>query len=292
MATLRLQFQGWCLIRLTTDPDPSDEPRGISGYTFAFAGEPNLDGVIRLQPPSNFLRPHSEHGFGVSVQSAERLDGVGGPTDVPALRGARVNLLGRPKLANRNHVLTQPGFEPIVPFHLQISRKGIRIRRKALLDVNSPNRPVWKTPSEDLAKQGAAGMAYEPDTIARATGISDSLAEAKRRCDTLKGRLKVLQDKQQRNGEDLEEMARLEGRIAELKIGIKNPSDRRIFTRYFVERFGFQLLGKADIQGDEMGILGGNLDRNNPWEVRFWMGAWDPDLLCAFMQGSLLIPYV
>jgi hypothetical protein len=27
------------------------------------------------------------------------------------------------------------------------------------------------------------------------------------------------------------------------------------------------------------------------WQVYFWIGAWDPDVMCAFMQGSLEIPY-
>ncbi len=40
---LVVRFRGWCTIRLPTDPDPSDEPRGASGYTFAFSGEPDLD---------------------------------------------------------------------------------------------------------------------------------------------------------------------------------------------------------------------------------------------------------
>ena len=46
---LVLEFEGWCSLRLPTDPDPSDEPRGISGYTFAFAGEPDFDRVLNLQ---------------------------------------------------------------------------------------------------------------------------------------------------------------------------------------------------------------------------------------------------
>ena len=40
--SLVLTFQGWCLILVATDPDPSDEPRGVSGYTFAFGAEPDL----------------------------------------------------------------------------------------------------------------------------------------------------------------------------------------------------------------------------------------------------------
>ena len=37
-----LKFTGWFQCRLATDPDPTDEPRGVSGYVRAVAGEPDL----------------------------------------------------------------------------------------------------------------------------------------------------------------------------------------------------------------------------------------------------------
>ena len=46
-----LKFTGWFQCRLATDPDPTDEPRGVSGYVRAVAGEPDLDRILRLQPP-------------------------------------------------------------------------------------------------------------------------------------------------------------------------------------------------------------------------------------------------
>ena len=46
-----LKFNGWFQCRLATDPDPTDEPRGVSGYVRAVAGEPDLDRILRLQPP-------------------------------------------------------------------------------------------------------------------------------------------------------------------------------------------------------------------------------------------------
>ena len=72
---LALSFEGWCSLRLPTDPDPSDEPRGISGYTFAFAGEPDFDRVLNLQPRAGMR--YRSHGpkLGVTVRSAIRSDG-------------------------------------------------------------------------------------------------------------------------------------------------------------------------------------------------------------------------
>ena len=46
-----INFAGFFQIRLPTDPDPTDEKRGVSGYTFALAGEPDFDRILRLHDP-------------------------------------------------------------------------------------------------------------------------------------------------------------------------------------------------------------------------------------------------
>jgi hypothetical protein len=46
---LILNFEGYFQMRMATDPDPADEKRGVSGYTFALVGEPDLDAKIHLQ---------------------------------------------------------------------------------------------------------------------------------------------------------------------------------------------------------------------------------------------------
>lgn len=45
-----LDFEGFFLCRLATDPDPSMEERGISGFTYAVAGESLLNPAIFCQP--------------------------------------------------------------------------------------------------------------------------------------------------------------------------------------------------------------------------------------------------
>lgn len=45
-----VEFEGFFLCRLATDPDPSLEQRGISGFTMAVAGESLLDPSIFCQP--------------------------------------------------------------------------------------------------------------------------------------------------------------------------------------------------------------------------------------------------
>ncbi|MCT4622796.1 MAG: hypothetical protein N4A46_04170 [Schleiferiaceae bacterium] len=43
MGYIELQFEGFWQCRLATDPDPSDEQRGVSGFTYAIAGESLLE---------------------------------------------------------------------------------------------------------------------------------------------------------------------------------------------------------------------------------------------------------
>ena len=48
---LFIKFEGWFQCRLATDPNPTDEPRGVSGYMKALPGEPDFDRIIRFHSP-------------------------------------------------------------------------------------------------------------------------------------------------------------------------------------------------------------------------------------------------
>ena len=57
---ITIEFGGYFNCRQTTDPDPTDDPYGTSGYTVAMTGEPLLDQIIRLQwqEGKSHLRPN------------------------------------------------------------------------------------------------------------------------------------------------------------------------------------------------------------------------------------------
>jgi hypothetical protein len=212
----------------------------------------------------------------------------GRTVDVPSLAKAKVELLGEPRLENRNWTLTLPGYEPIYPFDLSITGKGVRIRRSAPFYPDKPeDPPIWKVPQDKLLEFGARGIEFEPETIGRATGIWDPVLLVRERHRLLKEDLAKTKNPTAKTA--------LKGRIAELEIALKSVSagkpDRRIRARSYVERFAFPIGGGgAEIAGDPEKFRGA-LDSTKPWPVSFWLGAWDPDLLCAYMEGSLQIPY-
>ena len=289
--TLLLELAGWCMIRQPTDPDPYDERRGVSGYTFAFGDEPDLNRVIYMQPSQ--ASPARSHGppHGVTVRKALKMGGPA-PNELSNLVGATFDLLNDPMLENRNWALTKPGYEPITPFDIEIRSRdrSMSIRRDVPLDPAHPELPAWKLSEEALVVKGATGLAFEPETIGHATGLWDFVSIAQERRTLLQ---KDLDAMVANGGAGSAAESILKGRIAELTIGIDNPKDRRIGVRRVIERFGFGLTGAPASITDPNDLLQGTLDasKDAQWRIDFWMGAWDADALSCYFEGALQIPY-
>lgn len=299
---LVVEFAGYGLMRVPTDPDPTDETRGVSGYTFAFGPEPDLDREIRLQPAAKYIRSHSPK-MGVFVTGATRQFAQPGKPDkpLPLLIGAAMDWEDGPKLENRNLILTVAGMEPISPFNLRIVNDKIDIYRTVPINSGDPTQPVYKASAANLSRMAAYGMLPEPDTVRRATGMWDPYKRLLERIALLERDKHELeaQPKTQKN-EDL--MAVIDGRLAQLYIGRDDPSNRRVANSVMVERFGFGMDGgTCAVKGQEDEVLGGKLysapfgpgGNQSPsgWKIAFWIGGWDADLLCAYFQGTLQAPY-
>lgn len=277
MNSLTLSFKGWFLCRLATDPDPTDEPRGVSGSTFALPGEPDLDRIIVMQdPPPEVVRSCSPR-IGVYVTSAKAAG-----RKVDALLGARVNLLDGPRFENRNFVLTVAGYEPIVPFHLEVRSDDLRLARSTVLWSEHPDLPVHQVPRERLERMGARGLRTDPEQVLAETGVDDPLDNRRERRRTLARELSNASDPLLRAG--------LARRIAELDIGLADPTDERVVNLTAIEEFTLELAGPATVQGQLPDNL--QVDVEPPWLVDFWMGGWDADLCCGFMKGQLQVPLV
>jgi len=254
---LRLVFEGWFQCRLATDPDPPDEPRGVSGWTFAVAGEPDLDRIIRLQPEGATPRLGGPP-VGVSVTSVEH-----GGTAVSdhVLVGARLSLAGDPVFDGRNHIEADAGREPIRPFELSVTKGDVSIVRTHI-ENGIPGTP------DGLAKE----MGPIPPELAQRLGISDPAAVRAARKAMLEARLAE-------PGVSDTERAALGKRIPELR-----QSGIQIILFGVALPYRFAVNGAA-MASDPFKSLGGVPDPSKEWPIAFFMGAWDADALCGFMSG-------
>src|ERR1700750_2885155 len=149
---LYLSFEGYFQMRMATDPDPSDEPRGVSGYTFALAGEPDFDNLLHLQPDEEGV---VERRFGVGPDAPGPRVGVtvrqgrwvGGEalryTEAPEYRGARVAFVNA-QLTERNGIVIRNDLFAIDPLRVQLRKKRgtLVLDREDFLDPNNPDLPI------------------------------------------------------------------------------------------------------------------------------------------------------
>jgi hypothetical protein len=276
---ITLNFEGWFQCRLATDPDPSDEPRGVSGWTFAVAGEEDLDRIIRLQET---LCPRL-HGREVGV--AVRAVSVGEQL-IPnhPLIEAQVELLDEPKFEGRNGIVAEDAAECIDPFHLQITGGGVTLRRKDVVDPKNSEIEVHEVdPTVLKRRQPVEGEAVQPAEVAEATGIMDYLGYRRERKKDLEDALK--------GANDPVEQAALQKRIDDLDESL-DPEKRDIRVGILGASliYRFTIRGPAEVV-DERDALGGLVGTSPPWPIEFWVGGWDADALCGYMRGRLQVPF-
>jgi len=270
---LALEFEGWFQCRLATDPDPSDEPRGVSGWTFALAGEEDLDRIIRLQEPVSPRVRGPEVGVVVRTVSVDER-----PVAEHPLVGAGVEFLDEPKFEGRNGIVAEDAAECIHPFHLQVRRGDVTLRRRDVLDPRNQEAKLYEVdPAVLRRRQPVEGEAPESAEIADATGIFDFAGYRRRRRETLEDDLEEANDPVTR--------VALEKRIEELQLGGIRVGILGVGLTY-----RFAVRGPAEVI-DEQGVLGGTVATAPPWPIEFWVGGWDADALCGYMRGNLRVPF-
>ena len=280
---LRLEFEGYFQMRMATDPDPTDEKRGVSGYTFALAGEPDFDAKIHFQPdeegvyerdfgPSNKVVPR----VGVTVRRAT-LDGQ----PRPDLLGARVALLDA-QIIEHNGILTRNDLFIIDPLRVRVtSSDGLTtlLDRDDWLNPANPQMPQWEATSPMLLRRQPKRFVTNSPEVAAATGLPDPsnrslIANRKERRESLEALLKGIARKKEKTKEERIAEAALETRIEQLKIVEKwwdlsegtwdeRPIDRRAYTLALqLEGWDIAVSGHAYANA-----LGG--DETRPWPLRF-----------------------
>jgi hypothetical protein len=86
---------------------------------------------------------------------------------------------------------------------------------------------------------------------------------------------------------DATERVALGKRLADLRSDSR-PQPLHTLRAAFTYRL--ELEGADPEVVDDAGRLGGVVGQG-PWPVEVWIGAWDADALCAFVQGSLALPF-
>ena len=273
---LSLQFGGWFQCRLATDPDPTDEPRGASGFTFALAGEPDFDRILRLHDP---VAPRS-HGPAVGVFVSAVMAG-GEPAPEHPLAGGRVALRGEPRIESRNYIVADGSRGLIEPFELAVEGGGVTLSRRDLLYPDQPEAKLFEVPPALIERRCAVGrMLPDPARVAAATGIADPLAYRRRRRDLLRADLDRTDDEVTR--------AALEKRIAEL--AITSPAKLQVWTMGAFQSYRFDLNGPAELTDPDRRLDLETIDFEQDWPLSFWLGGWDADALCGYISGLLELP--
>jgi hypothetical protein len=291
---LILDFEGWFQMRMATDPDPTDELRGVSGYTFAFCGEPDLDHKLHLQPdePGVWERDFGPGGgpkVGVNVTSAQR-DGK----DAPELVGGRIAFV-EAQILEHNGLLVRNDYFIINPFRVTLTAGGkLLLDRIDNLNPADPDMPENEATSPMLQRRQATTFTSNSEQVAQATGLPNaaSVTLIQNRLNRKASLEALLASTPKKNAV---KRAELESRIYELAIVEQwwnlsqgTPGNRPIDRR--AAQLALQLSGwNVDMNG---AIAANRLgaDERYPWNIAFWMGGWDGDAMCGYVQGTWTIP--
>lgn len=258
---VQIDFFGRFECRLATGQDLYDELRGELGWTFALAGEPDFDRIIRFQ---NAVAPRSHADpIGVIVQNVF-LDGQAVPAH--PLLGTPVALLDGAVFEGRNGEIAGDAREPIVPFAIRFAAADVEIIGSDPIDLTVPAEIVRRAPRF---------RRNSPDVIA-ATGVQDRAAFRAER------RARLVEDLT--TATSATERTALEKRISQLEF----TGDIRESSLHFECKYQFTLRG-PNTWADPQNLLGPAPGIGTPWVADFWMGGWDADALCGWVKGLIAI---
>ena len=291
---LFIGFSGYWQLRMALDPDPNDEPLGVSGPTRVVPGEPPFDGYIRFQNPVCPRYPHDKD-IGVFVDKVE-ISNAETPDDRRALDGhplvgAAVDLVDGPKFEERGFVTVYQKM-PIEPFHLRIAGDDIELAVDDLWDPTNPNLTYDEICALQPALLSRRTLTVQPGSmiVAEATGITNYVEYRRERRRELVTR--------RADPAHRDEHAALSVRINDLaKDDLATPTQGLVGLVVPAQQFlglcgfyAFVIQGEPKVK-DPRGRLGGVIGTSQQWSIKFWMGGFDVDALTAFVKGTLVVPY-
>lgn len=301
---LEIDFEGYFACRIATDPDPSNEGRGMSGYTMALPRETKLDQIIRLQVDDAYLAcnarpPLRDMGIKIGVRvTGARFNGRPHVPAVAALVGGTVDLLGKdppfadgPVFESRNNIVGNDDAMAfvIVPFQLAITGPSATLTATDYLDPADPSKQTWQfTDPAAYAHRISTCQIGGDAEVAEAVNVFDSYGyfrDRRRYLERAIDRAKTAPE-----SADPATRQRIEAEIQGYRT--------RIFQ---LERWGDRIISKIQtrvnwehfINGPQTvtGSLGGVVDTSTPWQFAVWFGGWDGDLLIGYARGTLKVPF-
>lgn len=263
--TTSLRFQGWFQARFATDPDAYNHPRGAEGWTFAFGAEPDFDRIIRFD---NSVAPRSG-GPQVGVRVAAVIVDDQPIADHPLL-GASVALRDGPRFEGHNGDIAPDGREPVYPFHFFVAAGGVSIEVSEWLQFADLGRPV-------SGPRFGRGVSFlTPVEFTQLTNKGDPRILRTDRRALLQNHLASETDPVARQA--------LQDRIARL-----TGDGIELSALTFKVRYAFPVPNAARSVSAPGDLLGAQDPLSRPWRFDWWMGCWDADALCGYIDGYLLI---
>lgn len=303
---LEIEFEGFFMCRLATDPDPTNEELGVSGYTMALVRESPLDQVIRLQADAAFVEknlraPAQEMGIEINVKVTNVLyDGEPYKPGLAALLDAPVSLEGKnppfdgPIFDSRNNIVGSDDNMMFVvnPFDLVIrGKRGVTLRAVDHLNPADPSQKIWQIedPNTYVRRLPAQFTSSSTQVMSilrvfdQATYFNDRLRYLR----TCKEKLEAKRKPGKTNPELESEIQELESRIYQIDFW-----GSRFYTKMaFQLTYDFRVNGPQTVKDPEKSLRG-TIDTTHPWPITFWFGGWDGDLLVGYMQGTLGVPFL
>lgn len=299
---LKLLFEGYYQMRMATDPDPPNDPRGLSGYTFALPGEPDFDRKLHFQPDEKgaYQRVYGlpgARGPQIGVQVVDAMEDGGAQR--PDLKGVRVRFVNA-ELVERNGVIVRNDMFVIDPLRVRIEEAGTGSPLLDRVDNLSgdpklPDLPIVDATAAQLQRRQLQGGFTDGSwKVALATGLPSPddaalLADRRERQTNLIA-LRDIIDRHRQPGE----YSALTTRINQLDL-LKEwwdltappgpaPLDRRA-RQLTLLADGWNIDINGAVLANALGA-----DEKKLWNLSFWMGGWDGDALCGFIQGELNVP--
>ncbi len=341
MPTLSISFDGYFQCRLATDPDPSNEQRGISGFTYAVAGETLLDPSIwsqakdieknygkkdpafqdplrsnpqfdikNIREASPDYSNYNQRGIGILVNKVE-IDGVLVPDLDSKLKGALCRFANRP-ISNgpykgpifegRNQITSDgdPDRFTVNPFLFTISTPDDSktvLSRFDPLDFDKPDDQLYQVfPNDKVDRRLPYQRFALSETGLNQIGLtSDDLnTYFQNRMNWLKGKIV---EAEATNKTALAEAFRSRLYAVNFFTQATGPT---VLANRLLSRIPLRQLYKHSIRGnaymdpipkvDAEFFSPHQIDMEKDWEILYYMGQYDGDLMAGWCSGTLDIP--